>query len=97
MEQRLKDLWEGYLNNSETPQLAEQPLSDLGLVVETLHFIAPGSFTSPTGPQLNSEQESLLYWLKSQYSTMTSKIDEKSLGYLHRELDDILRINLTRQ
>lgn len=93
----LMGLWEGYLTRGKKPEVAGQTLSDNGLVIETLHFIAPSSFSGPLGATLRPNQESFLYWLKSQYSHISATIDKEVFRYLDMELDSILRINLERK
>lgn len=93
----LRGLWDGYLTSGQKPRVAGQTLSDNGLVTETLHFIAPGSFSDPLGSTLRPNQESFIYWLKLQYSRILTTIDKEAFQYLDRELDSILRINLERK
>ena len=61
----IKKMWEDYLKKEEKPVILGQTLSDEGFVEETLHYIAPNSFSAPNGPVLDHSHESFLYWLKS--------------------------------
>jgi len=93
----LRGLWEGYLTQGQKPEVAGQILSDDGLVVETLHFIAPSSFHGPCGNKLKPNQESFIYWLKSQYPAISERIERDAFQYLDSELDCILQRNLERK
>lgn len=93
----LKQLWENYIKNGQKPQLIGYMLSDDGLVTETLHYIAPGSFSDPLGALLQLEQESFIYWLNSKKPNISARIDSEAFRYLDRELDSILQIHLERK
>ncbi|MCK4670501.1 MAG: hypothetical protein KAT43_04820 [Nanoarchaeota archaeon] len=93
----LRQAWEEYITKGQKPELAGHTLSDDGLVTETLHYIAPNSFTHPAGPTLPSDQESFIYWLKSQSPRISQIINEQAFDFLDSELDVILRMNLERK
>lgn len=93
----LKSLWESYFKTGQKPKLAGQILSDDGFVIETLHYIAPGSFTHPCGATLSEDRESFLHWLKSQYNKISARINTDEFQYLDKELDTILSMHLERK
>lgn len=94
---KLRQFWEDLITKGKRPEIAGHKLSDDGLVTATLHYIAPGSFTQPAGPTLPSDQESFIYWLKSQGPRISQIIYQGAFEFLESELDTILRMNLERK
>ncbi len=94
----LKQSWENYLTKGKKPELAGYTLTDSGLVEETLHFISPNSFTSPSNDnKLPPNRELFLYWLKTQCPLIAIIIEQKEYEYLDSKLDYILKIHLERK
>ena len=91
----LKTLWENYLNKREKPKLLELTLTDAGLINETLHYIAPGSFWGRGS--LDDEHESFLYWLKSQDGKIRVIVSNEDFVYFERNLEDYIQAHLIRK
>lgn len=95
--QFLRGIWENYLDKGEKPKLLGYEIPDMGLVDETLHCIAPASFSAPGNPHgLPDYRESLAYWLKSNSDKIKATIDAKSVDCLNTNLDGILKTHLER-
>lgn len=93
----IKTLWENYLDKEEIPKLLDFPLSDSGIIGETLHCIAHDNFYVNNSFFLDEDSESLLYWLKLNQGKVREKIGEKLFEVLDSVLDEILLIQSQRQ
>ena len=95
----IKGLWENYIAQGKEPSLVGVPITDLALVHETLHCIAPNSFYASDGWKLPENREQFAYWLLSEENMagIRRRIDGDDFESLVTNLEDILRLNLERK
>ncbi len=53
----LKNLWEDYVLKGQVPRLLNLPLSNKGLIVETIHCLAPTTWEFPKATRLLEPRE----------------------------------------
>lgn len=93
----LRELWEGYLERGERPRLLGHTLTDDGLAIETIHFLAPNSFYGPCSDEpLNNSREQFVYWLKTQLPRIQERIGEEEAVSIDGATDYILALHLGR-
>jgi hypothetical protein len=88
----LKKLWGDYVSKGEKPKLLGLTLSDDGLVIETLHCLAPAAwdYSSP----IPHYRESFVYWLKSKSPEIRARIGKNEFDHLDGNLESILRSHI---
>lgn len=91
----INSLWKLYLERDISPMLAGYEISKLGLVIETLHCVAPDNWVGNRYPQysLGEDRENFIEWIIDKRTLAESKLERENSEILFQALEGIAEKN----
>jgi hypothetical protein len=93
----MQHLWDDYISKGKKPQLLGLTLTEEGLLLETLHCIAPLSWTGPGAEALPAYREKFAYWLKSRIGEINARLGKENARCFDQSLESILQTHIARK